>query len=195
MHSNPSHPSGLQAEHLSQTFVALWSHPAFQAGLVAILVTGVVSEEVISGPTELVAAEAVVMFCTGHSDLVLKVGYSCTVFQGLPLAAGIDHARVGSLLNNAIGVCEAQRVAELKLPLGLVLNSHITVLQLHRQDWGSQLVLLIFCFRQSDKAALELQTINWNTHAALSNWIKLEIKRDCSVTANHLSLLQCKGIH
>lgn len=88
----------------TNSFVALWSHPAFQAGLVAVLVTGVVSEEVISRSTELVAAKAVVMFCTGHTDLVLKVGNPCTVFQSLPLAAGIDHAGVGSLLNNAIGV-------------------------------------------------------------------------------------------
>lgn len=89
----------------TNSFVALWSHPAFQAGLVAILVTGVVSEEVISGSAELVAAEAVVMLCTGHTDLVLKVRNSRVVFQGLPLPAGIDHARVGSLLNDAIGVC------------------------------------------------------------------------------------------
>lgn len=30
----------------------------------------------------------------------------------------------------------------------------------------SQLVLLIFCFRESDKAALELQTSNWNVYTA-----------------------------
>lgn len=91
-------------EHLSQTFVAFWSHPAFQAGFVAILVTGVVSEEVISWSTKLVAAKAIVMFCTSHTDLILKVGDSCVMFQSLPLTAWIDHARVGRLLNNAIGI-------------------------------------------------------------------------------------------
>lgn len=119
---------------MSPTFVALWSHPAFQAGLVAVLVTGVVGEEVISGPTELVAAEAVVMLCARHTDLVLKVRHSCVVLQSLPLPAGVDHARVGSLLNDAIGVCQAQEMAELKLCLGLVINSHIAALQLHRRD-------------------------------------------------------------
>lgn len=44
------------------------------------------------------------MFCTGHTDLVLEVGNSRVVFQSLPLAAGVDHAGVGSLLNNAIGI-------------------------------------------------------------------------------------------
>lgn len=88
----------------TNSFVALWSHPAFQAGLVAVLVAGVVSEEVISRPTELVAAEAVVVLRTRHADLVLEVGNSRVVFQSLPLPAGVDHARVGSLLNNAVGV-------------------------------------------------------------------------------------------
>lgn len=73
-----------------------------------------VSEEVISRSTELVAAKAIVMFCTGHTDLVLKVGNPCAVFQSLPLAAGIDHAGVGSLLNNAIGVCKAQEMSRVK---------------------------------------------------------------------------------
>lgn len=88
----------------TNSFVAFWSHPAFQAGFVAILVTGVVSEEVISWSTKLVAAKAIVMFCTSHTDLILKVGDSCVMFQSLPLTAWIDHARVGRLLNNAIGI-------------------------------------------------------------------------------------------
>lgn len=136
----PPSPTGLQVEHLSQTFVALWSHPAFQAGLVAILVAGVVSEEVVSGPAELVAAEAVVMLCARHADLVLEVGNPHVVLQGLPLPAGVDHARVGRLLDNAIGAWGAREMSEVKLPLGPVINSHITALWLHRQGSLRQLV-------------------------------------------------------
>lgn len=62
------------------------------------------SEEVISRSTKLVAAKAIVMLCTGHTDLILEVGSSCIMFQGLPLTAWVDHARVGCLLNNAIGI-------------------------------------------------------------------------------------------
>lgn len=101
----PPSPSGLQVEHLSPTFVALWSHPALQAGLVAVLVAGVVGEEVVPGPAELVAAEAVVMLGAGDADLVLEVGDPRVVLQRLPLPAGVDHARVRRLLDNAVGVC------------------------------------------------------------------------------------------
>lgn len=73
-------------------FVTLWTHPAFHAGFVAILVTGIVSKEVISRPTELIAAKAIVVVITGHSDLILKVGYPSVLFQGLPLPAGVYHA-------------------------------------------------------------------------------------------------------
>lgn len=63
-----------------------------------------VSEEVISRSTKLVASKAIVMFCASHTDLILKVGSSCVMFQRLPLTAWIDHARVGCLLNYAIGI-------------------------------------------------------------------------------------------
>lgn len=82
--------------------VTLGAHPAFHARFVAVLVAGIVAEEVVSGPAELVAAEAIVVVVTGHTDLVLKVGHPRVLLQRLPLAAGVDHARVGSLLNNAV---------------------------------------------------------------------------------------------
>lgn len=74
------------------SFVTLGSHPAFHAGFVAILVTGIVSEEVISRPTELIAAKAIVVVITGHADLILKVGNPRILFQCLPLPAGVYHA-------------------------------------------------------------------------------------------------------
>lgn len=61
------------------TFVTLGTHPAFHAGFVAILVTGIVSKEVISGSAELIAAKAIVMFIAGHADLILKVGNPCVL--------------------------------------------------------------------------------------------------------------------
>lgn len=73
-------------------FVTLWTHPAFHAGFVAILVTGIVSKEVISRPTELIAAKAIIVVITGHSDLILKVSNPCVLFQCLPLPAGVYHA-------------------------------------------------------------------------------------------------------
>lgn len=85
--------------HTSVTFGA---HPAFHASFVAILVTGVVSKEVISGSAELIAAKAIVIVITGHADLILKVGNPCILFQCLPLPAGVYHARVRSLFNNAV---------------------------------------------------------------------------------------------
>lgn len=88
----------------TNSFVAFWSHPALQAGFVAILVTGMVSEEVISRSTKLVAAKAIVMFCASHTDLILKVGNSCVMLQCLPLTAWIDHARVRCLLDYAIRI-------------------------------------------------------------------------------------------
>lgn len=91
------------------------------------------SEEVISWSTKLVAAKAIVMFCTSHTDLVLEVSNSCIVFQSLPLAAWIDHARVGCLLDNAIRIWKAEEMSELMLHLGII-TSHITALQLLRQD-------------------------------------------------------------
>lgn len=82
--------------------VTFGAHPAFHASFVAILVTGVVSKEVISGSAELIAAKAIVIVITGHADLILKVGNPCILFQCLPLPAGVYHARVRSLFNNAV---------------------------------------------------------------------------------------------
>lgn len=84
------------------SFVTLKTHPAVHAGFVAILVTGIVSKEVISRPTELVAAKAIIVVITGHSDLILKVSNPRVLFQCLPLPAGIYHARVRGLFNYAI---------------------------------------------------------------------------------------------
>lgn len=55
----------------AHSILALLAHPAIQAGLVAILVTGVVTEEVITGPAELVACGAVVVLVAAHTDLQL----------------------------------------------------------------------------------------------------------------------------
>lgn len=74
------------------TFVTFWAHPALHASFVAILVTGIVSKEVISGSAELVAAKAIVIVITGDTDLILKVGNPCVLLQCLPLPAGVDHA-------------------------------------------------------------------------------------------------------
>lgn len=72
--------------------VAVGTRPAFHTGFVAILVTGIVSKEIISRSTKLVAAKAIVIVITGHTDLVLKMGDPCVMFQRLPLATGINHA-------------------------------------------------------------------------------------------------------
>lgn len=85
-----------------RTSVTLWAHPALHARFVAIQVAGIVSKEVISGSAELIAAKAVVIVITGDADLILKVGNPCVLLQRLPLPTGVYHARVGSLLNNAV---------------------------------------------------------------------------------------------
>lgn len=50
------------------------------------------TEEVVSGSAELIAAEAVIIVITGDADLILKVGHPRVLLQGLPLPAGVDHA-------------------------------------------------------------------------------------------------------
>lgn len=50
-------------------FFALLAHPAIHAGLVSILVAGIMAEEVVAGPAEFVAGGAVVVFVTAYSDL------------------------------------------------------------------------------------------------------------------------------
>lgn len=51
-------------------------------------------EELVSGPTKLVAAETVVVLVAADPDLVFKLGYGAVVRQLLPLRAGVDHARM-----------------------------------------------------------------------------------------------------
>lgn len=55
-------------------------------------------KELIPGPTELVAAEAVVVLIAGDPDLVLELGDVAVAAQLLPVWAGVDHARVRGLL-------------------------------------------------------------------------------------------------
>lgn len=81
------------------TRIALRTCPAFQAGLVAILVTGVMSKELVTWPAELVASKAVVVFIAGYPDLVLKLGDRAVMGQPLPLSIWVDHARVGCFLD------------------------------------------------------------------------------------------------
>lgn len=63
----------------ANSIVTFRAHPAFHASFVAILVTGVVSEEVISGSAELIAAEPIVIVIARHTDLVFKVGNPCVL--------------------------------------------------------------------------------------------------------------------
>lgn len=79
--------------------IAVRTRPSFQAGLVAILVTGVMSKELVTWPAELVAAKAVVVFIAGDPDLVLKLSDGAVVGPSLPLSIWVDHARVVRFLN------------------------------------------------------------------------------------------------
>lgn len=85
-------PHGDSRRARPHTFVALRARPAFHARFVPVLVTGIVSKEVVSGSAELIAAEAIVIIIADYSDLILKVGNPCIVLQRLPLPAGVDHA-------------------------------------------------------------------------------------------------------
>lgn len=80
------------------TSVAFWASPSLQAGLVAIVIADIVAEEVISGPTELIAAEAEVVLVAGHPNLVLELSHGAVVFQDLPLTVWVDHARLDRFL-------------------------------------------------------------------------------------------------
>lgn len=84
------------------TFFALLAHPAIHAGLVSILVAGVVAEEVVAGPAELVAGGAVVVFVTAYSDLQLQMGHVAAEVQALPAVLRVDHASVGHPLNQQL---------------------------------------------------------------------------------------------
>lgn len=83
-------------------FFALLAHPAIHAGLVSILVAGVVAEEVVAGPAELVAGGTVVVFVTAHSDLQLQMGHVAAEVQALPAVLRVDHASVGHPLNQQL---------------------------------------------------------------------------------------------
>lgn len=48
-------------------------------------------EELVSGPAELVAAEAVVVLVAADPDLVLEQRYRAIVSQLLPVGARVDH--------------------------------------------------------------------------------------------------------
>lgn len=94
--------SSHQSDWKLQTFVALETHPAFQASFVAILIAGVVSKEVVPRSAKLVAAKAIIMLIARDSNLVFEVSNAHVLFQGLPLPAGVDHARVRSFFDNVI---------------------------------------------------------------------------------------------
>lgn len=80
------------------TSVAVRSGPAFQTGLVSIVVASVMPKELIPGPTKLVAPEAVVVLVTADPDLVLKLCHGSVMRQLLPVRAGVDHARMRRFL-------------------------------------------------------------------------------------------------
>lgn len=85
--------------HAWLTCVAVGSRPALQTRLVAVVVAGVVAEELVPRPAELVAAEAVVVLVAADPDLVLELGHEAVVHQLLPVRAGVDHAGVRGLLD------------------------------------------------------------------------------------------------
>lgn len=78
--------------------VAVKSRPPLQTGFVSIVVARVMPKKLIPGPTELVAAEAIVVLVTADTDLVLELGYGAIVGQLLPVQAGVDHARMRGFL-------------------------------------------------------------------------------------------------
>lgn len=82
----------------TDSYVAVDSHPSFQASFIAIVVAGVMSKEIIPRPTKLVTSKAVVIFVTHHANLVLKVCHCPIMSHCLPLVTWVDHARVDSLL-------------------------------------------------------------------------------------------------
>lgn len=80
------------------TSITVRTRPSFQAGLVSVHVTGVVSKKLITWPTKLVAAESIVVFIAGDPDLVVKLCGMAIVGQPLPLSIRVDHARMVSFL-------------------------------------------------------------------------------------------------
>lgn len=82
------------------TDAAFRAGPALQARLVAILVAVMVAEEVVSGPAEFVAPEAVVVIVAGDADLILELGHATVMLQRLPLSARVDHPRLHGPLDH-----------------------------------------------------------------------------------------------
>lgn len=83
-------------------FFAFFAHPAIHAGLVAVLVAGIVAKEVVAGPAELVAGGTVVVLITAYSDLQLQVCHVAAEVQALPAVLGVDHASVRHPLNQQL---------------------------------------------------------------------------------------------
>lgn len=81
------------------------------------------SEELVPGPAELVAAEAVVVLVTADPDLVLELGHGTVVCELLPVRAGVDHPGVRGFLYQ-LPICtknvtlDQHAVLERKLNLG-----------------------------------------------------------------------------
>lgn len=82
------------------TGAAFGASPAIQARLVAVVVTVIVAEEVVSWPAEFVAAEAVVVIVASDTDFILELGHATVVFQRLPLSARVDHPRLHGPLDH-----------------------------------------------------------------------------------------------
>lgn len=74
------------------------------------MVAVVVAKKVIARTAELVAAETVVMLIAVDPDLVLELAHRPVVLQALPLAAGVDHARLNGLLDHLASPTARRRV-------------------------------------------------------------------------------------
>lgn len=99
------------------TFFALLAHPAIHAGLVAVLVAGVVAKEVVAGAAELVAGGTVVVLITAHSDLQLQVCHVAAEVQALPTVLRVDHASVQHPLNQQLLFGSSQVSQQQWLPI------------------------------------------------------------------------------
>lgn len=78
------------------------------------MIAGIVAEEVISGSTKLIAAEAEVVLVAGHPNLVLKLSHGAVVFQDLPLTVWVDHARLDRFLYDlTINAYRSERQGEI----------------------------------------------------------------------------------
>ena len=75
----------------SLTLFALYSRPAVHADLGATGVTAEVTEEVVSGPAELVAERSVVVGVAAEAEPVLQAESPPVVTVRLPLFSGVQH--------------------------------------------------------------------------------------------------------